>query len=256
MIPNHILSLNPSIKFNKEKNIRLLNVSGCGTRNIKALSSVMDLQSVKIRCLLSEIDAWNNICKESDIIETLQFRWDPQCDSLSESKVKDFFEHLFEHDENIENISLDFFHGEIKQMSNAQIISDLYPQIENFKDCVAKCIEKKGLKSLSIKLQRVDPYEVTKNDFPSIVVQKMVDVFREVSNKLQLTELNLEMDLGQVVNTLIEEINDCIFLGTHELETLVSSLISVTSLKKLSLKKISSEFGGFESLALMIKQVF
>ena len=168
-------------------------------KNIEAINYVMDLSSVKIRCLLSEIDAWKNICMENDVIKSLHFKWDPQCDSLSEKRVKSFFEHLIKHDEDIEDIKLEFFHGEIKAMNNDTIRRVLYPQFECFRDYVGQCIEKRGLNRLSIQLYRADPYEATKDDFSNIVHQKIAEVFEEVSSKLKITELHLDMDIGKLL---------------------------------------------------------
>ena len=56
---------------------RLLDAAGCGEKNIRALTSVMDLERVTVRCdHLLEIDAWRKIAVESNVIKTLYFNWD------------------------------------------------------------------------------------------------------------------------------------------------------------------------------------
>ena len=55
---------------------RLLHAAGCGEKNIQALTSVMDLERVTVQCDLLEIDAWRKIAVESNVIKTLDFKWD------------------------------------------------------------------------------------------------------------------------------------------------------------------------------------
>ena len=55
---------------------RLLDAAGCGEENIRALTSVMDLERVTVKSDLLEIDAWRKIAVASSVIKTLNFDWD------------------------------------------------------------------------------------------------------------------------------------------------------------------------------------
>ena len=58
---------------------RLLHAAGCGEKNIQALTSVMDLEQVTLKQTdLLEIDAWRKIAAESNVIKTLNFKWDSE----------------------------------------------------------------------------------------------------------------------------------------------------------------------------------
>ena len=197
----------------------------------------MDLEVVLVKCLLLEIDAWRNICVKSDIIKTLHFRWDPQCDSLKEKKVRDFFAQLLQQNSTIENIKMDFFHGELKQIKDKELKNNLYEEIQHFGDYITKCMRKKGLQSLSVNLQIIEPQEELKEKFSECVVDKIVHAFKEASSDISLVELKLDMDL-------------C----TDQMEKLINALVRVKTLKKLSLFNISSEIGGFRSLANLLVQ--
>ena len=56
--------------------LRLLDAAGCGENNIRALTSVMDLEKVEVKGDLLEIDAWRKIAVESGVIKMLNFDWD------------------------------------------------------------------------------------------------------------------------------------------------------------------------------------
>ena len=101
---------------------------------------------------------------KSDIIKTLHFRWDPQCDSLKEKKVRDFFAQLLQQNSTIENIKMDFFHGELKQIKDKELKNNLYEEIQHFGDYITKCMRKKGLQSLSVNLQIIEPQEELKEN--------------------------------------------------------------------------------------------
>ena len=199
----------------------------------------MDLQSVSVRCSLKEMDAWNNICVKSDVIKTLSFRWDPQCDALREEKVDNFFKQLLSKNSGIENIKMEFFHGEFKSIKDPNIQEYFLEEVNYFGHYLSMCMRKRGLKSLEVSLQVIEPPEDIKDNIHDSVIDKIVRVFscREAIKKLSLRELKLDMDLG-----------------TRQLEALVNAVVPVRTLKKLSLFKISSEARGFQSLADLILQ--
>ena len=216
---------------------RLLNAAGCGDKNIEALTSVMDLQSVHVKCSLLEIDAWKNICVKSDVIKTLHFRWDPHCDSLKEESVLLFFRDLLDKNQSIKEIKLEFFHGEVKQIKDATMTKGLLEEVSYFGQYISQCIRKKGLQSLSVYIQLIEPPEQIKEQFQECVIDKLVHVFNACSGTLSLEELKLDVDLG-----------------TNQLEKLIKAIRPVRSLKKLSLFRISSEIGGFQALSELILQ--
>ena len=211
-----------------------MNAAGCGDENIAALTSVMDLKSVSVKCSLLEIDAWKNICEKSDVIKTLHFRWDPQCDSLRSDKVKGFFHSLMNENKTIETIKLDFFHGEAKLIKDRAFKNFIVEEIEQFADYVGKGLRKKGLKSLQVNVQIIEPPEDIKDVFSTAVVDKIVHVFNAFSRDIKLAELHLDIDMD-----------------TH-LEKLVESMMNVRSLRKLALLRISSGYNGFSSLTNLI----
>ena len=219
--------------------VRLLNAAGSWEKeNIEALTSVMDLQSVSVRCSLKEIDAWKNICIQSDVIKTLTFRWDPQCDALQEEKVNNFFQKLLTRNTGIENIKMEFFHGElIQSMKDPKFTENFLEEVNCFGHYLSMCMRKNGLKSFEVNMQVVKPQEDIRDSISNILIEKIVRVFRCKEKKISLKNLKLDMDLR-----------------TEHLEDLVSAMASVRSLKKLSLFKISSEARGFHSLADLILQ--
>ena len=197
----------------------------------------MDLQSVSVRCSLKEIDAWNNICVKSNVIKTLTFRWDPQCDDLWEEKVDNFFQKLLTKNNGIENIRMEFFHGELKCSKDPKIHEYFLEEVNCFGRYLSMCMRKNGLKSFEVNMQVIKPPEDIKDSISNILIENIVKVFRckNASKKISLNNLKLDMDLR-----------------TEHLEDLVSAVASVRSLKKLSLFKISSEARGFQSLADLI----
>ena len=220
---------------------RLLNAAGCGDKNIAALTSVMDLETVAVKCSLLEMDAWRNICVKSDVIKTLQFRWDPHCHSLTEEKVENFFRQLLTHNKGIENVKMEFFHGEVKstQIAEKTFREYLLEEVKYFGQYISMCMRKNGLKSLTINLRIIGPQECEeiREQISSIVIQNIGQVFNVMSRDLSLLELKLDLDLG-----------------TQQLVELVEAVKDVNSLKKLALFKVSSELRGFQSLAELIVQ--
>ena len=99
-------------------NLKLLNAAGAHDANIKALTSVMDLKNVTVKANLKEIEAWRNICAQSDVIQCLKFQWDPKCDSLLDERIFDFFVELEKRNTSIVEIEMSMFHGEIKRASD------------------------------------------------------------------------------------------------------------------------------------------
>ena len=98
--------------------LKLLNAAGAHEENIKALTSVMDLRHVTVKASLKEIEAWRNICAQSDVIQCLKFQWDPQCDSLLDARIFDFFVDLEKRNRSILEIDMTMFHGEMKRTSD------------------------------------------------------------------------------------------------------------------------------------------
>ena len=216
----------------------MLNAAGSWEKeNIEALTSVMDLQNVSVRCSLKEIDAWNNICVKSDVIKTLTFRWDPQCDELREEKVDNFFQKLLTKNIGIENIKMEFFHGELKSIKDPKFHEYFLEEVNHFGHYISMCMRKNGLKSFEVLMQVIKPPEEIKDSISNILIEQIVKVFKckDAMRKMSLKNLKLDMDLG-----------------TDHLEDLVNAVSSVRSLKKLSLFKISSEARGFQSLADLI----
>ena len=150
---------------------RLLNAAGCCDKNIKALTSVMDLQNVVVKSSLLEIDAWKNICVKSDVIKKLKFDWDPKCDSLKEDKIIEFFDELKENNTSIETIQLHMFHGEIKQRSdpNYELQNKYFEkEVEEFGENIIKCMTKKNLKSFEVDLQIIRLNEESNAEFVEV----------------------------------------------------------------------------------------
>ena len=86
---NRQVSNNRIFQFDWFHIARLLDAAGCGKENISALTSVMDLERVSVKCDLLEIDAWRKIAVESNVIKTLYFNWDSkggvQCEMLKKN---------------------------------------------------------------------------------------------------------------------------------------------------------------------------
>ena len=99
-------------------NLKLLNAAGPHEANIKAFTSVMDLKHVTVKANLQEIEAWRNICAQSDVIQCLKFQWDPKCDSLLDDRIFDFFVDVEKRNRSISEIEMSMFHGEIKRASD------------------------------------------------------------------------------------------------------------------------------------------
>ena len=78
----------------------------------------MDLKHVTVKANLQEIEAWRNICAQSDVIQCLKFQWDPKCDSLLNDRIFDFFVKLEKRNRSITEIEMSMFHGEIKRASD------------------------------------------------------------------------------------------------------------------------------------------
>ena len=126
----------------------------------------MDLQSVQVKCSLLEINAWKNICVKSDVIQSLHFRWDPHCDSLTEGNVRSFFQDLLDKNQSINEIKLEFFHGEVKQIiRDPKMTEGLFEEVSYFGQYISQCIRKKGLQSLSMNFQIIEPPEQIKEQF-------------------------------------------------------------------------------------------
>ena len=99
-------------------NLKLLNAAGPHDANIKAFTSIMDLKNVTVKANLQEIEAWRNICAQSDVIQCLKFQWDPKCDSLLDGRIFDFFVDLEKRNRSITEIEMSMFHGEMKRASD------------------------------------------------------------------------------------------------------------------------------------------
>eukprot|EP00092_Neocalanus_flemingeri_P004160 GFUD01004475.1.p1 GENE.GFUD01004475.1~~GFUD01004475.1.p1 ORF type:complete len:1342 (+),score=251.43 GFUD01004475.1:273-4298(+) len=235
----HILNeIGDIIDLKSTGNLRLLNAAGCCDNNIKALTSVMDLQNVVVKSSLLEIDAWRNICVKSDVIKQLKFQWDPKCDSLREDKIVEFFNELKEKNKSIETIQLHMFHGEIKQRSdpNYEVQNEYFQkEVEQFGANIIKCMTKENLKSFEVDLQIIQLSEESNAEFVESVVEKIVKVFHVMSDRLSLVELKLNIDLG-----------------TSDLNNLVQAIIPCKSLRKFSLYRLCSEVEGFQALANLI----
>ena len=78
----------------------------------------MDLKHVTVKANLQEIEAWRNICAQSDVIQCLKFQWDPKCDSLLDDRIFEFFIDLEKRNRSITEIEMSMFHGEIKRESD------------------------------------------------------------------------------------------------------------------------------------------
>ena len=78
----------------------------------------MDLKHVTVKANLQEIEAWRNICTQSDVIQCLKFHWDPKCDSLLDFRIFDFFVDVEKRNKSIGEIEMSMFHGEIKRASD------------------------------------------------------------------------------------------------------------------------------------------
>jgi len=110
-------------------------------------------------------------------------------------------------------------------------------EVSYFGQYISQCIRKKGLQSLSVNIQIIEPPEQIKEQFQERVIDRLVQVFNACSTTLTLEELKLDVDLG-----------------TNQLEKLIKAIHPVRSLKKLSLFRISSEIGGFQALSELILQ--
>ena len=107
-------------------------------------------------------------------------------------------------------------------------------------------MRKKSLKTLEVEVQIIQPPNgSTTSDFSDPIIQKIVKVLK-ASEKAG--ELNEELNIS------LSELKLDLECSNSELEHLAAVLIPKRSLKKLSLTKINSFVGGFQSLARLLTE--
>ena len=143
-------------------------------------------------------------------------------------------------------MKLHFYHGEFSQNQDSQFNNFIREEVKQFADFVGKCLRKKSLKTLEVEVQIIQPpNESTTSDYSDPIIQKIVKVLKASEKPGELRpELNISLN----------ELKLDLECSNSELENLAAVLIPKRSLKKLSLTKINSFVGGFQSLARLLTE--
>ena len=165
---------------------------------------------------------------------------------MRDPKFVQFFQEVCKENQSIQYMKLHFYHGEFSKHQDSQFNNFIREEVKQFADFVGKCLRKKSLKTLEVEVQIIQPpKESTTSDFSDPIIQKMVKVLKASEKP---GELNEELNIS------LNELKLDLECSNSELVNLASVLIPKRSVKKLSLTKINSFVGGFQSLARLLTE--
>ena len=165
---------------------------------------------------------------------------------MRDPKFVQFFQEICKENQSIHYMKLHFYHGEFSKHQDSQFNNFIIEEVKQFADFVGKCLRKKSLKTLEVEVQIIQPpSESTTSDFSDPIIQKIVKVLKASEKSGELKE-ELNISLNELKLDL-----EC---SNNELENLAAVLIPKRSVKKLSLTKINSFVGGFQSLARLLTE--